>query len=227
MACSQWSSPRLWGIVASFEIAFLLHVYVPPSHGDGYQGKALLHRPGVHHGFHIEAFLLPVLHDTEHDRRMTHLDPTLRQDGTQACPHTQTCYLLTTCCGHNKSSMKLFLGLPSAPSPTASNHSMLVIQALTVSSSFSSSTHVCLENRYQAWFYWVPWAWHPAQNRHMSESRDGKVARCSHLLSDAGSQTSNAWKRVQPGACTPKGKHPGGPHWTSNHELKTGYVHWY
>jgi len=36
-------------------------MYVPASHGDGYQGETLLQRPGVHHGFHIKAFLSPVL----------------------------------------------------------------------------------------------------------------------------------------------------------------------
>lgn len=78
MRFSPGTLPSFCSVIGSFHIVLLLHVYIPPSHCDGYQGKALLQRPGVHHGLHIKAFLLPVLVYTEKGKCMTHLDPTLR-----------------------------------------------------------------------------------------------------------------------------------------------------
>lgn len=53
--------PSFCSVLGSFGVVLLLHVHVPPSHRDGYQGKALLQGPRVHHGFYIKAFLSPVL----------------------------------------------------------------------------------------------------------------------------------------------------------------------
>lgn len=67
--------PRFRAALRAFHVVLLLQVDVPPSHGDGDQGKALLQRPGVHHGFHIKAFLLPVLVYTETHRCVDPLRP--------------------------------------------------------------------------------------------------------------------------------------------------------
>lgn len=72
MSFSLWTLPSFWGVIRSFPVALLLHVYVPPSHCDGDQRKAFLQRPCVHHGFHIRAFLSPVLIYTQKKQTRDH-----------------------------------------------------------------------------------------------------------------------------------------------------------
>lgn len=125
--------PSFWGIIRSLPVELLLHVYVPPSHCDGYQGKAFLQRPRVHHGFYIKAFLLPVLMETEETSYRT-TRPSLTED--QACAHRAT-----TCW----QPLWSFSSPPSSahqpPLPhTVSCHG-IPLRALTVCPSFSFSTY--------------------------------------------------------------------------------------
>lgn len=174
--------PRFWAAFRAFHIVLLLQVDVPPSHGDGYQGKALLQRPGVHHGFHIKAFLLPVLVYTEKHRCMTHLDPTKKRQNPSFCSQTE---LLSVAI----SPLKLLLIppllpaaalLPSPLSPTTArgpwkHWQLLLVLFLYTCVSWEQVPYLVLLG--------IPWAWHRAQSRHvhewMNESREGKVARCA------------------------------------------------
>lgn len=110
MRFPQGPLPRFWAAFRAFHIVLLLQVDVPPFHCDGYQGEALLQRPGVHHGFHIKAFLLPVLVDTEKHKCMTHFDPTKKRRNPRFCSHTEPLSVAT-------SPEKLLLIPPLLPTP--------------------------------------------------------------------------------------------------------------
>lgn len=112
-ACAVPALPGFWGAVRPLHVVFLLHMYIPPSYSDGYQRKALLQRPRVHHGFHVQSFLAPVL-GSNRGRHVTHCHP------APAC--TPKGLLLGAPC-----STLCPILLPWVPSPTAPLEHLLFI----------------------------------------------------------------------------------------------------
>ena len=141
--------PSFWGVIRSLPVELLLHVYVPPSHCDGYQGKAFLQRPRVHHGFYIKAFLLPVLMETEETSYRT-TRPSLTED--QACAHRAT-----TCW----QPLWSFSSPPSsAHQPPPSPHCVLPWHSPQSTDClpfvlFLYIRRSHLKSRYFVWFYWA------------------------------------------------------------------------
>lgn len=157
MSFILWTLPSFWGTVRSLHIVLLLHVYIPPSHCDSYQGKALLQCPGVHHGFHIHTFLVPVLDYTEKGRCITHLVPNLREQSRPTC--TQSAATNWHPPLWAPWSFPPFPSLlPWLPSRTVPNHGSSVT-ASTVYFSVSSTTLMSWQVAYLS-LLGTPWGWH-------------------------------------------------------------------
>lgn len=127
-------------------------MYVLPSHRDGYQGKAFLQRPRVHHGFYVKAFLPPVLMQTG-NRYVTPRPTLMENPGSRS----QGYCLLTA-------PAKLFLTPSSAHQPLLPSlpHTVscrgVPVRALSAGLSvlFLCLRRSRLKSRCSAWFYGHP-----------------------------------------------------------------------